>query len=190
MRSCAVLSDFSLRSATGSGGVTAACDFSRVMSSLASRSSCCTRLCACLSSGALSRLSMTGNGLEARRFWSVLPPPSRFACARASALSGFVADLGVDEHDVEHVVGRGHPARVGHLEAQPHDGEGMEGDRGHERHLHRGDEPEPLQEVVGEVDERVGGSLPQLHRQARGRSIGRNMSPNDSSAYPDPGLPA
>ena len=35
----------------------------------------------------------TGNGVFARRSFSVLPPPSRFACARISAFTGFDADL-------------------------------------------------------------------------------------------------
>jgi hypothetical protein len=35
----------------------------------------------------------TGNGVFARRSASVLPPPSRFACARMSAFVGLVFDL-------------------------------------------------------------------------------------------------
>src|SRR5258708_15704757 len=34
---------------------------------------------------------MTGKGLRARSFWSVLPPPSRFGWASASAFSGLLA---------------------------------------------------------------------------------------------------
>ena len=99
--------------------MTAACDFSRVISSLASRSSCCTRLCACLSSGALSRLSITGNGLEARRFWSVLPPPSRFACARASAFSGLVADFAFTSTTSSTLWGASNPRGSGTLKPSP-----------------------------------------------------------------------
>ena len=66
----------------------------RVMSSCASVSSCFTRVSAALSSRLGSFfVSTLGKGLAARSFWSVLPPPSRFACASASAFCGFVVLL-------------------------------------------------------------------------------------------------
>ena len=43
----------------------------------------------------------TGSGVFARRSASVLPPPSRFACARMSALVGFADGLGVDQRHLE-----------------------------------------------------------------------------------------
>ena len=89
------------------------------MSSVASRSSCCTRLCACLSSGALSRLSITGKGLDARRFWSVLPPPARFACASASTLSGLAADLAFTSTTSSTLCGAGMPRGSGTLKPSP-----------------------------------------------------------------------
>jgi len=98
--------------------------------------------------------------------------------------------LRVHEHDVEDVVRGREPLGAGHLEAQADDGEGVQRHRGHERDLHGGDEPEPLQQVVGELQQRVGGRLPQLHRAARTGSGGRDMSGDDSSRYCAAGFPA
>ena len=77
----------------GTMGATAAADLSCVMSSLVSFSSVSTFWLATASSVLLLSLGRTGNGVFARRLASVLPPPSRWCCARISALVGLVLDL-------------------------------------------------------------------------------------------------
>src|SRR5262245_13122317 len=67
-----------------------ALDLACVISRRASCSSCATRFCATATSLACGSLRNTGNGLLARRFASVLPPPSRWCCAWTSALVGLV----------------------------------------------------------------------------------------------------
>ena len=52
---------------------------------------------------------------------------------------------------------------AGQLEAQAHDGEGMESDRREDRHLHGGDEPEFFEQEIREGDECVLRGRPCLH---------------------------
>jgi hypothetical protein len=65
----------------------------RVMSSRASCSSTSRRCAATAISPPAPALGSTGIGVLARRFASVLPPPSRLACARMSATTGLVFDF-------------------------------------------------------------------------------------------------
>ena len=59
-----------------------------VKSSCVWRSSICTRSLASAMSSRCVSLGSTGSGVFARRSASVLPPPSRLACARMSAFCG------------------------------------------------------------------------------------------------------
>ena len=75
------------------GAATAGADLSCAISSLACFSSCSTFCVATASSLLGLSRGRTGSGVLARRLASVLPPPSRFACARISALVGLDFDL-------------------------------------------------------------------------------------------------
>src|SRR5690606_18316038 len=77
----------------GSGRGAALCTFWLDSRAWASRRCCrasssCTRRWASARSRPGLRGSTTGSGVRARRFSSTLPPRSRFACARTSALAG------------------------------------------------------------------------------------------------------
>ena len=66
-----------------------------------------------------SRGSTLGKGLRARSFWSVLPPPSRFAWASASAFCGFAALFALTSTTSMMLWGASHLGTPGSLNPRP-----------------------------------------------------------------------
>ena len=62
----------------------------------------------------------------------------------------------IDEHDIHHVVRRVEARHARRADAHADDDERVHRDGGEQRHLHRGDEAEAVEQEIGKGDERVG----------------------------------